>query len=500
MTRLVVVSNRVGDPTCGPPSGGLSVAVAETLRRSGGLWFGWNGEIAETSNVATTTWQSEPPVTNATLPLSAEEYEGYYLGFSNRVLWPVFHYRPDLVEFERSFYDIYRRVNVRFAAALTNLLRPNDAIWVHDYHLIPLGLELRRLGVNQPIGFFLHIPFPPTDVIVAAPRHAWIRRSLLAYDVVGFQTDADASNFISYTEQHGVEHLGDGELQVGRRRVLAKAFPVGIDVDSFRTMAISSDAAEHIARMQRHATVRKHIIGVDRLDYTKGLSERLRAFGQFLDDYPDQHKSVTLTQIASPTREDLTAYANIRSELAALSGAINGQYGDYDWTPIRYIHRNVPRSTLAALFRGSDVGLVTPLRDGMNLVAKEYVASQDEENPGVLVLSRFAGAAEKLTEAIIVHPYDIGAMAKALRQALTMSREERRERHRALLIKIRESDVHAWSKFFISVLTSVRNPGWHAGHARAAIDPRSILAASAKQKPRSPLPADPTSVRAVRAR
>jgi trehalose 6-phosphate synthase len=491
---LVIVSNRVGDPTCSPASGGLAVAVAETLRRRGGLWFGWNGEIAEPSNVATTTWQSEPSVTSATLPLSAEEYEGYYLGFSNRVLWPVFHYRPDLVEFERSFYDIYRRVNVRFAAALATMLRPNDAIWVHDYHLIPLGLELRRLGVNQPIGFFLHIPFPPADVIVAAPRHAWIRRSLLAYDVVGFQTDADVSNFISYIEQHGVEHLGDGYLQVGRRKVLVKAFPVGIDVDAFRTMAMSTEAAAHIARMQRHATVRKHIIGVDRLDYTKGLSERLRAFGQFLDDYPDQHKSVTLMQIASPTRADLTAYANIRGELAALSGAINGQYGDYDWTPIRYIHRSVPRSTLAALFRGSDVGLVTPLRDGMNLVAKEYVASQDEANPGVLVLSRFAGAAEKLTEAIIVHPYDIGAMAKALRQALTMSLEERRERHRVLLIKIREGDVHVWSESFISVLTSVRNPGWHAGPVRAAIDPRSILAASAKQKPRSPLPADPTSL------
>jgi trehalose 6-phosphate synthase len=453
MSRLVVVSNRVAYLEKKNQSGGLAVALGDALRESGGIWFGWDGTVVEADAPRAAHVIQQGKVTIATVPLTRRDYEEYYVGFANQVLWPVCHYRLDLVAFETAYFDGYRRVNARLADALAPLLRPDDVIWVHDYHLISLASELRSRGVTQRIGFFLHIPFPPPGVLLAVPVHQWLVKSLFAYDVIGFQTQTDVVNFQRVVAENiGGKVLSDGRVMAFGRTIVARAFPIGIDVDSFVAMAHTSAAEEAIERLNRRHLARSHVVGVDRLDYTKGLPERMKAFRRLLELYPDKQKTVTLMQIAPPTREDVAAYTDIREELEQLSGSINGEYGDFDWTPVRYMHRNVSRERLAALFRGSEVGLVTPLRDGMNLVAKEYIAAQDENDPGVLVLSRFAGAAEDLEEALIVNPYDIDDIAHALEQALTMPLDERCSRHKALFKRVRERDAANWRESFLAAL------------------------------------------------
>ena len=457
MTRLVVVSNRVADWSGGARSGGLAVALQDALQRHGGLWLGWSGDICANGEPQPVSIETHGNVSLATMPLSESEYRDYYLGYSNGALWPIFHYRLDIARFEPGHWNGYMDVVRRFARELKEMLSPDDVIWVHDYHLIPLASELRKLGVNHRIGFFLHIPFPSPDVLAAIPQYGELVRSLFDYDLVGLQTMTDVGNLSRATiEALGGSITNDGRMELEERRVLAKVFPIGIDTDAFTQMARTEQADWHIQTLQRRTISSSIIIGVDRLDYTKGIPERFRAFQRLMDTYPDYRKTVTLMQIAPPTREDVTAYVEIRQELEALSGHINGEFGNYDWTPVRYIHSHVPRDTLAALLRGSDVGLVTPLRDGMNLVAKEFVAAQDDDNPGVLVLSRFAGAAEELKEALIVNPYDTDDMVAAMNRALSMPVEERRERHRDLLARVRENNVVKWREDFLNSLREVQ--------------------------------------------
>jgi trehalose 6-phosphate synthase len=459
MSRLVIVSNRVADVDDGPQSGGLAVAIGDALKQNGGLWFGWDGSIVDDDVAIGLTLSRGEKSTSATMPLSRSDYADYYLGYSNTGLWPAFHYRLDLAVFETRFFDGYRRVNARMADNLAGLIAPGDVIWVHDYHLIPMASELRARNVAARIGFFLHIPFPSPEVLVAVPEHEWLVRTMFSYDVVGFQTAVDAANFRRYVEDHvGGASGADGTITAYGRTTVARDFPIGIDVDAFRDMAQTAAADAQIQRLAERNFGRQQIMGVDRLDYTKGLPDRLRAFQRLLERFPEHCKHVTLMQIAPPTREEVTAYTDIRDELERLSGAINGAFADLDWIPVRYIHRAIPRPTLAALFRGSKVGLVTPLRDGMNLVAKEYIAAQDEDDPGVLVLSRFAGAAEDLTEALLVNPYDLDDVANAMQTALTMSRDECRERHRALLARVRTRDVTRWRKDFLSALAKAPEP------------------------------------------
>lgn len=453
MSRLLVVSNRVGNPKAGASAGGLAVALGETLREQGGLWFGWSGQV--TDNDATPGLQTEEigNVELVTTDLTREEYETYYLGFSNQVLWPVFHYRVDLAQFESAHLKGYQRVNRRLAERVRELIRPDDVIWVHDFHLIPLASELRAMGVANPIGFFLHIPFPPTQVLLTVPQNAWLVRSLFSYDVVGFQTEVDRVHFRRYvTEEAKGRDIGDNMLVAYGRTLVARSFPIGVDAEPFRALARTRQAGEQVDRQRSRNLGRTNVIGVDRLDYTKGLPQRMRAFERLLETYPENRGQVVFTQVAPPTRVDVDAYADIRQQLEGLSGAINGRFSDFDWTPIRYIHRAVARRTLAALYATSGVGLVTPLRDGMNLVAKEYVVAQDPDSPGVLVLSRFAGAAETMTEALIVNPYDLDEVAEAMQLALRMSREERCERHRKLMGKVTMFDNRHWARTFLDAL------------------------------------------------
>ena len=452
MSRLVIVSNRVADLRKSSQSGGLAVGVADALKERGGLWFGWNGETLG-SSAESPTVEEIGNVRTISASMSQQDYDEYYVGYANSVLWPLFHYRLDLVDFQPAFFEGYCRVNANLAAELVPYLDKDDTIWVHDYHLIPFASSLRKLGCKQRIGFFLHIPFPPPDLFSALPNHEMLVRALLEYDVIGFQTFTDLTNFRHYLQEYSAaEFLDVGRIRTSGREVLAGRFPIGIDVDSFRGLAKEASEGIQIDMMRREILGRKQIIGVDRLDYSKGLPARLESFRQLLTQHPELEKAVTFLQIAPPTREDVNAYGEIRTELERLTGAINGGFGDFNWTPVRYIHRSVGRETLAGLFAASQVGFVTPLRDGMNLVAKEYVAAQDDANPGVLVLSQFAGAAEEMQEALMVNPYDVDDMAKKLFQALTMPQGERIERHKALYARIQRHDAKAWLKSFLNAL------------------------------------------------
>jgi trehalose 6-phosphate synthase len=449
-----MVSNRVANPSDLNMSGGLSVCILDALRSRGGIWFGWNGDLVAKETEIGISSQTVQNVTFVTMPLTKADYREYYLGFANSALWPVHHNRLDLARFTLESRVGYRRVNERYAKLLTPLLKATDLVWVHDFHLIPLGVELRARAVNNNIGFFFHIPFPSQDILGTMPEHEWLMNALLEYDVVGFQTRSDHANFCRVAcDILGGVMLSDDKLRVGERTLTVSVFPVGIDVNVFRSMATSPDANQCIRRLRRRGEPRVNMIGVDRLDYTKGLQERFKAFRNLLERYPENRKAVTLLQIAPPCRQEVRAYIDIRHDLETLSGQINGEFGDFDWTPVRYVHRNVPRDTLAALYRGSQVGVVTPLRDGMNLVAKEYVAAQDDADPGVLVLSKFAGAAEELEAALIVNPYDSEEMAYAMQRGLSMRREERKERHSALIKRIYEHDAHNWMNEFLRTLS-----------------------------------------------
>jgi trehalose 6-phosphate synthase len=454
MPRLVVVSNRVADPRK-TAAGGLAVALADVLNNTGGIWFGWSGKIIEGGKPGEGELHSQQAgaVKLVTLDLSREDHDSFYVGYSNGVLWPVFHYRLDLADFDAGYITGYRRVNQLFARKLLPMLQGDDIIWIHDYHLIPLAAELRALGCTQRIGFFLHIPLPPSLILAAIPGHDWLIRALFAYDLVGFQSNADLMHFSRYVESEAhAQNLGDGRWRAFNRTLQAGAFPIGIDVQEFQDLAQAPDGREMFERMRREYSRRKLLVGVDRLDYSKGLPQRIKAFRELLQRYPENHRSATLIQIASPSREDVSAYGDILHELESLCGSINGNYGELDWMPVRYMHRTVARTRLPGLYRASRVALVTPLRDGMNLVAKEFLAAQDPQDPGVLVLSRFAGAAEQLRDALLVNPYDIEGTANAIHLALQMPVEERRTRHQALMSVISQYDVHWWCDGFLDTL------------------------------------------------
>ena len=460
MSRLVVVSNRVTQISGNKAAtaGGLAVGVLAALRETGGIWFGWSGETFEAGTPIPKVVRTGN-ITYITLDLLQADFDRYYGGFANRTLWPLFHYRLDLSSFDRDWYVGYRRVNQLFAEHLYPYLRDDDLIWVHDYHLIPLAEELRRLGVRSRIGFFLHIPFPSAEVYVALPWHDRLMAALSAYDLVGLQTGNDLRNFHDYLYREGIGYaLSDGLVHAFDRTLRARDFPIGVDTEDFRRMTTSGEAVRASQRLSRSLLGRKLIIGVDRLDYTKGIPERLRAYEALLQNYPRQRGQVTFVQISAPSREEVPEYLEIRRQVEATSGRINGIFGEFDWMPLRYINRSCTRRTLAGFFRLSRIGLVTPLRDGMNLVAKEYIAAQSDEDPGVLVLSRFAGAADELDGAVVVNPYDIEAVAEALHLGLIMPLDERQDRWRRLFAQIRERDVAYWRQRFVEALAQQPEP------------------------------------------
>ena len=462
LSRLIIISNRVSAPKARADrasQGGLAVALSSALRETSGIWFGWSGNAVDefTGQIAT---QEVEGVTTATVDLEEQDVDEYYNGYANRTLWPLFHYRIDLAEFDRHFGSGYERVNDRIAATVAPLIEPGDIVWVHDYHLIPLGQRLRRMGIENRIGFFLHIPWPPHRLITALPFHRRLVESMLDYDLIGFQTREWLESFHHYVERELEGTVGtDGSITLGDRRLRAGAFPIGIDAGEYDSLVATEDAATAFETLQRSAQGRKSIIGVDRLDYSKGLVERFNGYRRFLEEHPEWLHKVYLLQIAPPSRGEVHTYAHIREELDELSGRINGEFAHVDWVPIRYVNQGYPRAGLAGLFRAADVGLVTPLRDGMNLVAKEFVAAQDPADPGVLLLSQFAGAAEQMTDALLVNPYSRDELSDRILDALNMPLAERRARWEKLADGVRREDVHGWRRSFIDSLTGAASSG-----------------------------------------
>ena len=451
MGRLVIVSNRVGSSLKGN-EGGLATAMLAAFDRREVIWFGWSGEVTDEPSGPTRVHR-EGRLTRMLVDLERSDYEGYYLEFANCVLWPTFHYRVNLAEYGRERWAAYRRVNEMFAERLAPALEPDDILWVHDYHLIPLGAALRGQRVDNPIGFFLHIPFPAPEVLATLPVHEALVRALFAFDLVGFQTENDLQAFRDYVEREAGGRIGaDGTIYAYGTSVRAASFPISIDTRVVAARAARAMSTRQAARLRDSLSDRRLVIGVDRLDYTKGLVHRVDAVERLLEGKPEYRRSIVVLQIAPPSREDVLEYQRIRAELDARIGRINGRFGEPDHLPVRYINRSFRQETLFGFYRASRVGLVTPLRDGMNLVAKEFVASQDPDDPGVLVLSRFAGAARELEAALIVNPFDVDQIADALDRALAMPVEERRERHATMMLQLDTHDVHAWRDSFLDAL------------------------------------------------
>jgi trehalose 6-phosphate synthase len=458
--RLIVISNRVAVPGGPRQVGGLAVAVNAALKGREGLWFGWSGRTSETA-------ADRPPAivhrrrrSFVTIDLSPNDFQEYYNGFANRVLWPILHYRTDLAEFTSVELDGYLRVNARFADALSRFIAPDDWIWVHDYHLLPMAKALRARGHHNPIGFFLHIPCPPPDILLALPQHAETIGALAQYDLVGTQTEHDAANLRDYFELQGGQ-FGRNRTHFdldGGRRVQLRSFPVGIATAVYARTARRSTRSEFADEVRNSLNDRKLILGVDRLDYSKGIPHRIQAYGQLLDTCPDWRGNVTYLQLTPKSRSGVPEYEDINRTVSSLVGQINGRYGNPAWTPIRYVNQAYSRAALAALYRLACIGLVTPLRDGMNLVAKEYVAAQDVNDPGVLVLSQFAGAAEELDGAILVNPHETEAVGQAIDAALRMPLGERQARHQEMLRHLLANDIDRWAEDFLAALAESRQP------------------------------------------
>jgi len=457
LSRLIVISNRVAAPKPqgeggAGAQGGLAVALSAALREYRGLWFGWSGNVTD-EFTGQINLQRHEGVTSATIDLEPQDVDEYYNGYANRTLWPLFHYRIDLAEYDRSFAGGYERVNERFADTVAPLIEPDDLVWVHDYHLIPLGAQLRERGLKNRMGFFLHIPFPPTRLMVSLPFHEGLVLSLLAYDVIGFQTEEWLESFRHYVSHELGGHCDpDGTIHVGERSVHAAAYPIGIDYKEFTAAARSETAQRSFERMKESAAGKHIIIGVDRLDYSKGLEERFLGYRRFLEEHEECRGKLFLLQIAPPSRGEVHTYEIIREDLDELSGRINGEFAAVDWVPIRYVNQGYAREDLSGFYRAAEIGLITPLRDGMNLVAKEYVAAQDPDNPGVLILSRFAGAALQLKEALLINPYSKEEISDAIMKALTMPREERIRRWQAMHECVAREDVVWWRRNFVSAL------------------------------------------------
>ena len=454
MGRLIAISNRTAaDPKA--RAGGLAVAVWESLQKTGGMWIGWSGDVVEEKPRGVNVFRDDG-VQFVLTDLSQHEHDGFYLQYANSVLWPIFHYRLDLASFDNDSFAVYSAVNQRIAEMTAERAAPGDTIWVHDYHFLLVADCLRHLGWEGPTGFFLHIPFPAPEMFRALPEHQWIARALAAYNVIGLQSQQDRRNFIRYMEEeHRGKVLSDGRLQVFGTTVKVEAYPIGIDAAGFENAANSETAESAAERIGRFLGGRQLVIGVDRMDYSKGLPQRFEAVGQLFDENPDLHGKVSVTQIAPPSRSKVEEYKDLRTQLDQLAGRINGDYGDLDWIPLRYLARPYGREELAGLFRTASVGLVTPLRDGMNLVAKEFVMAQKEDDPGVLILSEFAGAAEQLTSALIVNPHDTGRLASTILSALQMPLEERQERWRKLRDIVTSQDINWWSANYLADLNSL---------------------------------------------
>jgi trehalose 6-phosphate synthase len=385
------------------------------------------------------------------------------------------HSRSDLIRATNDDYRSYRAINAYMARALLRFSAPDVHYWIQDYHFLTLGQELRQLGVDHPIGFFLHTPWPSVCTIAAMPNHREIVEAMLAFSLIGFQTDEDRQNFADYVRQEFHVAIVNDEFLTAYGTCRLATFPIGIDVEEFARRATKASAGPAVARLRSSLQGSKLAIGADRVDYSKGLANRIRAFDRMLETQPANRGRLSYLQIAVPSRGTIPTYGALQAELTSLVGEVNGRHGEADWTPIRYLNKGYSQATLAGFYRTAQIGLVTPLQDGMNLVAKEYVAAQKPFDPGVLVLSSDAGAARELETALLVNPNDIDEMAKALAVALKMSLDERRERWEAMMKTLRRSSVHTWFANFVAALGRVERTTLVPSRALVRLQDRAII-------------------------
>jgi len=452
--NLVVVSNRVARAKANEPmTGGLAAALLPVVEKSGAIWVGSSGRLSPRAyGPVNMEIQSLGAGALALLDMPAADYTSFYEGFANSALWPALHSRSDLIRVSDDDYHAYRRINAFMAQALLRFRKSSTAFWIHDYHFLALAEELRRLGVIEPIGFFLHTPWPAASVAVSVPNHRELIEAMLAYDVIGFQTEDDCRNFAEYLRDELSLAVEDGVVHSRHGLSRLAVFPIGIDVDGFAAQAAKATTHPEVSRLRLSLRGEKLAIGVDRVDYSKGLVNRINAFDRLLTSNPQFKRAVSLLQIATPSRDAIDAYSRLQGDLATLVTNVNGKHGEPDWTPIRYLNKGYGHQVLSGFYRSAHVGVVTPLHDGMNLVAKEYVAAQNPDDPGVLVLSKFAGAANELDAALLVNPNDTDAVARALATALSMSILERRERWASMMAKLRAHTIHQWFADFLASL------------------------------------------------
>jgi trehalose 6-phosphate synthase/phosphatase len=456
--RLLIVSNRLpvtvrvtdGRASVRRSVGGLATGLQGPHERSGGLWIGWPGELDGLGVDAITDLHRQlAELRTVPLALSAREVATFYEHISNGVLWPICHDRVDQLPLSVDGWDVYESANARYADAVAEHYRPGDLVWVHDYHLMRVPALLRERIPDARIGFFLHVPFPNPEIFFTLPTRQWLVEGLLGADLIGFHTRRYHGHFRAALRRlFSIEADAAGVVRWKDRPVRLGVFPMSVDAAGFARRAAANDVLAKVAEFSGQGRL---LVGIDRLDYSKGIPRRLLAIERLLTLHPEWREKVRLIQVAVPSRDNVGAYRRFRREVESSVGRINGEFATPNWTPIQYIHRSVPTATLLALFRAADVMLVTPVRDGMNLVAKEFPASRVDED-GVLVLSEFAGAADELRDAVIVNPYDIDGTAHAIHRALTMDVDERRRRMRALRATVLEYDVHRWADSYLSIL------------------------------------------------
>lgn len=463
INRLVITSNRLpfviirDGKSWGvkPGSGGLVTALAPVLQNRGGLWIGWPGSPpgAETSRTLAGVSKKAGYSLKA-VTLSDEEIRRYYMGLSNEVIWPLFHDLQSYCNFDPTYWETYKATNRKFAEAVSKSTGPEDFIWVHDYHLMNVAKTLRSMNIRAKIGFFLHIPFPPLDVFVKLPWRSEILRALMEYDLIGFQTLRDRRNFMqcarTFTKDLSVKGKGQVySVMMGKKEVRVGSFPISIDFNEFAKLAESKEVADQAWYIHEDIPHRQIILGVDRLDYTKGITYRFKAFKNALERYPELRRKVTLVQVVVPSRRQIPVYRDLKVEIERMVGKINGEFTSSGWIPIHYIYRSLKRAELLAYYRTAEIALVTPLKDGMNLVAKEYCASNIEEM-GVLILSEFAGSAEQLgRNAVLVNPYDIEGVADAIYTAFKMRNEERKARMQKMRRSVRKYNIYWWVNSYL---------------------------------------------------
>jgi trehalose 6-phosphate synthase/phosphatase len=461
-SRIVIVSNRLpvtvrhdaGNPTLTLSVGGLATGLRAQHDASGGVWIGWPGSGDEITAAERASLEEQLAAMRIVpVWLSDSEVRRFYDGVSNGVLWPLFHYRLDQLPLHVRDWDAYEAVNARFAEAVVAQHRPGDVVWVHDYQLMRLPHLIRQRLPEARIGFFLHIPFPSSEVFRTLPFRQQVLEGLLGADLIGFHTPAYMRHFASTLLRTLGVPVEVDRVRFGDRELALGVFPLGVDTEAFAALACDPGVAAEAASFRTDADSAL-LVGIDRLDYTKGIPRRLLAFEKLLLDHPPLREHVRLVQVAVPSRPDVDAYQEFRHQVDALIGRVNGAFGTPRWVPVHYIHRGLTPAEVVALYRAADVMLVTPVRDGMNLVAKEFVAARTDED-GVLVLSEFAGAASELAEALLVNPYDVDEAAAVYHRALTMPLVERRTRMQGLRRRVLNSDVHRWAISFLEMVEAV---------------------------------------------